>query len=186
MPEDPHLKKLELERELSTKANARAHSLATALSKESDRGCAIIGASFLEDQLEDLIRAICRSDEEAVDRLFEGYAPFATFSARIQAAFALRLISKELRNQLDLVRRIRNDFAHEQGPLSFNEGPCCDRLRALMESSKNHAQVVGMNPPNLDAMKPTTSGPYIFTTIVCDIWGQLEYSRLRVLAGLFP
>lgn len=60
--------------------------------KESDRGCAIIGASFLEDQLEDLIRAICRSDEEAVDRLFEGYAPFATFSARIQAAFALRLM----------------------------------------------------------------------------------------------
>lgn len=108
MPEDPHLKKLqELERELSTTANARAQSLATALSKESDRRCAIIGASFLEDQLEDLIRAICRSDEEAVDRLFEGYAPFATFSARIQAAFALRLISKELRNQLDLVRRIR-------------------------------------------------------------------------------
>jgi DNA-binding MltR family transcriptional regulator len=185
MPEDPRLKKLrELRQELATTGFVtRGRALTETLSKESDCGCAIIGASLLEDRLEALLRAICCSDEEsikqAVDPLFESYAPFATFSAKVQAAFAFRLISRELKSQLDLIRRIRNDFAHDQGPLSFQTGQCHDRLRALIES---HAQHFGLNSTILEDV----SGRSVFALVVGDIFGQLEYIRIKVTAGFYP
>jgi hypothetical protein len=107
-----------------------------ALIQESDRGCVITGAAYLDGLLEDKLRSLCRDDEESVrqvvDPLFESW----TFSAKIQAAFAFRLISKELKKQLDLIRRIRNDFAHSTGPVSLQTPECQDRLRGLMDAVK--------------------------------------------------
>jgi hypothetical protein len=192
MPEDPRLEKLrELERELDATGVTPGLALAKALAKESDRGCAIIGASFLEDRLEALLRAICRTDEEsikqAVDPLFDSYAPFATFSGKIQAAFALRPIDRELKTQLDLIRRIRNEFAHDQGPLSFQAGPCRDRLLALIEGVRGHARDAGLDAVILDALaRPDVSGLYAMGFVLGDICAQLEYRRIRVIAGFYP
>ena len=83
--------------------------------KESDRGCVIFGAAILEDGLEQLLRAVCRTDSPStvkiVDSLFQTYAPFSTFSAKIQVTYALGLIPKDLKEILDLVRKLRNEFA---------------------------------------------------------------------------
>ena len=74
--------------------------IAQALVKESDRGCVILGAAWLNTALEQLLRAICRTAPEdtkaSVDPLFQGYAPLATFSAKIQLAFALGVLPRSL------------------------------------------------------------------------------------------
>src|SRR5215471_6177486 len=79
----------------------RVKIVAETLLKESDRGCAIFGAAILHDDLEDLLRAFFRTDEDSikrvVDPLFQTYAPLSTFSSRIQIAFALKLITKDLK-----------------------------------------------------------------------------------------
>jgi hypothetical protein len=187
MSEDAHLKKLhELEREGYATAIARGQPFVLALIDESDRGCAIVGASFVEDRLEALLRAVCRSDEEsitqAVDPLFDSYGPFATFSGKIQAAFALRLIDRRLKGQLDLIRRMRNNFAHDQGPLSFEVGPCRDRLRALIETVVEEVrQGSGSVPPF-----PDVGGRAAFMFVVSGIIGQLEGRRSRVSSGIYP
>jgi hypothetical protein len=46
------------------------------------------------------------SDDEEV--LFSGFGPLATFSARIRIAYALGIIGKKTRHDLDLMREIRN------------------------------------------------------------------------------
>lgn len=110
--------------------------IAQTLLKESDRGCAIMGAALLADALEDLLRSFFRQAPEdvrgVIDPLFSGYAPLATFSARIQVAFAIGILPRDLRDKIEVVRKLRNSFAHEWGPIDFDDPRCTDRLAFLM------------------------------------------------------
>jgi len=105
---------------------------------ESDRGCAIFSAAILEDGLEQLLRAVCRTDDpvagKIVDSLFQTYAPFSTFSAKIQVTYALGLIPKDLKEILDLIRKLRNDFAHGKGSVTFQTPECQSRLQELRKT----------------------------------------------------
>jgi DNA-binding MltR family transcriptional regulator len=122
--------------------NERDHEFARMLleQQESDRGCVIFGAAHLEDDLEALLRAQCLRDGSAVkkvvDPLFHVYAPFSTFSAKIQVSYAMGLIHEPLYTTLDLIRRIRNDFAHERKAVSFQTPKYQSRLRAILNSSQ--------------------------------------------------
>jgi hypothetical protein len=110
------------EKIIPTEEDKRA---AATLVKESDRGCAILGAGLLADGLEQLILAFCRQAPKdvrsAVAPLFRGYAPLATLSARTQVAFALGILPRDLRDKIEIVRKLRNEFAHEWGPIDFED-----------------------------------------------------------------
>jgi len=54
------------------------------------------------------------------DKLFEGVGPLRTFSAKIDIAYSMGLISAGVRRDLHAMREIRNEFAHSDGILSFN------------------------------------------------------------------
>jgi mannitol operon repressor len=82
------------------------------LNKESERGQVLISSGFMEQQLKDILQAFLIANSGA-DTLFEGAnAPLGTFSSRIAACFALGLISDDEHHDLSLIRKIRNDFAH--------------------------------------------------------------------------
>jgi DNA-binding MltR family transcriptional regulator len=122
------------ENEVPGSFHVRAEVLADSLHRESDRGCAIIGAEITSDRLESLIRAFLRSDaqnKKQVDSLFMGYGPLSTFSARIQMAYAMYLIPRIIRNRLEMMRKIRNHFAHSPAPASFTDGECREKLHIL-------------------------------------------------------
>jgi len=122
--------------------NERDHEFAKMVleQQESDRGCVIFGAAHLEDDLKTLLRAHCLKDARAVkkvvDPLFHVYAPFSTFSAKIQVSYAMGLIEEQLHTTLDLIRRLRNDFAHERKAVSFQTPIYQSRLRKLLNSSQ--------------------------------------------------
>lgn len=87
---------------------------------ESDRACALLGAAFLDEQLRAILEAFCVDDRRAMIKLFEGgTAPLGTFSSRISAAYALGFLARTERRDLDLVRGIRNKFAHQLHGLTF-------------------------------------------------------------------
>ena len=101
-----------------------------ALLKESDRGCVIFGAEVLNEYLEQLLRSFLRDDQPSVvDPLFQTYGPLASFSARIRLCFSLKLITKDLRHRLEIVRKMRNIFAHDWRPIDFEE----TQLKELLE-----------------------------------------------------
>lgn len=107
---------------------------------ESDRGLVITSAAHAEIYLEKILRAFLIEDGSA-DDLFEGpFAPFGTFSGKIKAAYVLGLITKEERDDLDAMRKVRNVFAHELtasfdhpdvkklcAKKPINDGRLCDR-----------------------------------------------------------
>ena len=85
------------------------------MSGESDRATLILISSFLEDILMAKIQARLRplnSDETA--GLFGPDRPLSSFSAKINLAYALRIIRKAARDDLNLIRELRNVAAHSR------------------------------------------------------------------------
>jgi DNA-binding MltR family transcriptional regulator len=56
---------------------------------------------------------------EEHDQLFIGTGPLATFSAKIRLGYALGIYGRKTRHDLDVVREIRNAFAHAQKVITF-------------------------------------------------------------------
>lgn len=103
----------------------------SALTDESDRGCALFAAAYLDAALEGLFRASLLENKKIDEELFEGNSPIASFSGRIRIAYYFGLISAELRADLETIRKIRNDFAHDATILSFDTQSIADRCRNL-------------------------------------------------------
>jgi mannitol operon repressor len=82
------------------------------LSKESDRGLTLIACSFLDSLLFDILKAFLVEGNVSRELLNGFNAPLGTFSTRISAAFSLGLISEHEHKQFNLIRRVRNRFAH--------------------------------------------------------------------------
>lgn len=83
------------------------------LHSESPRGQVLVSTSYLEEQLRRILLAFMRENRSAVELLDGANAPLGTFSARISACSALGLISDVEAHDLTLIRRIRNEFAHD-------------------------------------------------------------------------
>lgn len=66
------------------------------------------------------------------DELLSNNGPLGTFSARIRVACALAWISDDVQSDLNLIRSIRNEFAHNfDHALSFADQAIADKWRAL-------------------------------------------------------
>jgi mannitol operon repressor len=94
--------------------------------KETARGAALTAAAFLDDLLEKVVVAFL-IDNESTASLTSGFnAPLGTLSARMAVCHSLGLISDAEAKECQLVRRIRNEFAHKVH-VSFKD----DRIRDL-------------------------------------------------------
>jgi DNA-binding MltR family transcriptional regulator len=93
--------------------SARGFALRDRLRDETDRGKIIVAASYLDEELELVIRTMMRDlpkDLEA--ELFRGYGPLASFSGKIKLAFALKIINEAIYKDLLVIKALRNHFAH--------------------------------------------------------------------------
>jgi len=107
----------------------------SALRQESDRGCALVVAAFLDAELEDLLRTKLVSNVEVADNLLGQSRPISTFSARIDLAFLVGLIPANAHREFHLIRKIRNDFAHSPIATTFESqviASRCGQLQCLL------------------------------------------------------
>jgi DNA-binding MltR family transcriptional regulator len=103
------------------------------LTPETDRGCALMAAAYLDEQLGALLRAVF-VDSKIADELLEQSKPLGTFSSRIDAVFLLGLLSPAQRRDLHLIRKIRNDFGHKPDPITFEYPAIANRCLELTYS----------------------------------------------------
>lgn len=92
---------------------------------------------MIEDQLESLIRSSLRKDAASakiIDRLFAVYAPLSTLSAKIEMSYALGLVTEKMRKQLLMLKKIRNDFAHDNEVVAFTSPRYKAQFEAIKES----------------------------------------------------
>lgn len=88
---------------------------------ETDRGAALVGAALLDEQLLALLKSHFLKKKQSIELLEGGTAPLGTFSARIKASYCLGLITDLEHKELQLIRKIRNEFAHHVHGLGFED-----------------------------------------------------------------
>jgi DNA-binding MltR family transcriptional regulator len=117
------------------------------LESESDRAVPILAFGFIDSEIERLLREAVNQDVHGgVKQLFGALGPLGSASARINMAHALHWLTTEVVEDLHLLRRIRNRYAH-------------GRIDGLDEAAvamiRNHRQL----PRMLEAMLETADTP---------------------------
>ncbi len=74
------------------------------------------------------------------DKIFGVDRPLGTFSARINLAYAFAYISEDVYRDLNTIRMIRNEFAHERGSLTFKDQTIVDKCNNLIVTRKHGGQ----------------------------------------------
>ena len=114
------------------------------LEGESDRAAVIIAASKLDELLRDLIVARLVPSNTSHDELVDGDRPLSSFSARISIALRLGLIDAEIARSLDLIRKIRNDFAHSARLTSLSSETHIKRVKELVRPFHRDPRFINM------------------------------------------
>ena len=105
------------------------------LSTETDRGCALMTVAFLDEQLQDLLKNYLVRDVKIFTNLFSGVGGLSSFSSRIDLAYLLGLIGPKTKRDLNLLRPIRNEFAHSMEDISFDDPGITNRCSELYNIS---------------------------------------------------
>ncbi len=136
-----------------------------------ERGRAVSCAAILDEMLRDILLAyFLPIPEKLEDELFEGYGPFSGFYARIETAYVLGLISENERKNLNLIRKIRRDFAHEPG----------EAIRFEQQDIKNRCRELELPQTFLDKIEVDWNNPRIkfLGTYVFTVFGLIFRKRI--------
>jgi DNA-binding MltR family transcriptional regulator len=89
------------------------------LNGESDRGAALVAAQILSEELAKLIKSKMVNDKKLIKDAFSVRGALGSLSGRIDHAFLLGLLPNVVRQDLNLLRAIRNEFAHSTESKTF-------------------------------------------------------------------
>jgi hypothetical protein len=92
--------------------------------EKNDRGAAILTSTLVENWQN------IRFAQQA-DKVFENNGPLSTFDAKILIADCLGMFGPDTRNNLNLIKEIRNTFAHARVPITFSSPEIQDACEAL-------------------------------------------------------
>lgn len=98
--------------DLKAKSQKRFDNFITELNDESDRGAAIFSSTFFENQLRTILSETLRKTKSTEQLLDEASGGLNTFSSRINICYSLGYITNYELSELNLVKKIRNKFAH--------------------------------------------------------------------------
>ena len=110
--------------------------------EQNDRAIAIVGAAFLDTILEHILTAFFVDDEKEVKELLQPEKPLGTYGGRTRMVYCLGLINQVVRDDLRLVGKIRNKFAHDLYA-SFAD----EKIKAWCMALKWH-RIAYMHPPD--------------------------------------
>ena len=101
-----------------------------AFHEESDRGAAVLAAGFVDEYLSVYLRSRI-VDSKVGDELFSPLGPLSGFSQKIACAYAFGFIAKRHYDDLSIIRRVRNHFAHYPLDSSFGTKVVADLVSGL-------------------------------------------------------
>ena len=139
-----------ISRDFAEKNAAEAAAFVRSLTNESERAAVVLGAAKLDALLELLLKRSLLACPGGKDDLFDTERPLGTFSAKISAAYRLGLIDKDFEYALQVVRKIRNSFAHSIENETLSKSSHHDRLfevTKILSGYQDLAQMVSSVAP---------------------------------------
>lgn len=138
------------------------------LTRESERSLVILGAAQLDVVLERLLRNVLQPQPGSDDKLFGPDRPLGSTYAKINFAYRLGIIDADVERALQLVRRIRNDFAHSIEEATLSAGPHRDRLNELVKLCERNSAYSELHDGVSKRNPGTISDPVVdFAVVMC-------------------
>jgi Mannitol repressor len=139
-------------------------ALFQSMQMDGPRGCAVVASAMVEDVLDGAIlyRCVNLSKDER-SRLFDASGPLSTFSSKIAIAYAFGIIGPKTRHDLNLLREIRNAFAHAMRTITFDTQEVADMLKTFNALKEPH------NPSLKNQMKFVIATRMVMLQLVCKI-----------------
>lgn len=113
----------------------------------TDRVIAVVGAAYLDSMLDRPLRAVFIDRPEAVERLLRPDGPLGSNGSRYQLAYCLGLITLDQRDDMKMVAKIRNEFAHEFKTYSFDSEPVRGYCSSLKQPGSLASMPAKLLPP---------------------------------------
>lgn len=166
----------------SDQALQQSLALVQEIETQTDRGVAIIGAAWVEEEINAAIESFLEKDKYAWDRLFRKSGPLSSFSAKIDLARLLGITSAAVSSDLHIIRTIRNDFAHsilekDHSILSFNTPRIKDKCLAIR--SVEHEAICDPRVAFIRACAVLNSDFYIYK-LICPNIGNPNQIRAHI------
>lgn len=140
-------------------SSAEIEKILDELRMSADIAAAITGAAIIEARLEQLIRTKLRSKRgDLGQQLFENRGPLSDFNSKILVAEAFGVVNTPIAGELQMVRAVRNTFAHAKHTFTFDHAAVEKKTR----SSPMLAAIDALPPvPGYDRGLPNTKGAYL-------------------------
>lgn len=135
----------------------------TAEHAPSDRAVAILLGAFAETALERYLRSHIGQDLDADEqRSLSGYdGPLAGFKAKIERGYSFGLFGDVTKNDLEIIRVVRNGFAHCRKNLKFTTRETAEMCAHLQWPDRGDAELPMGSGPDGEAwgIAGDTEGP---------------------------
>ena len=111
--------------------------------EETDRGAALVGAALIDERLVCLLKSHLLECKQTKELLGGGNSPLGTFSARANLSYCLGLITELEYKEIEVVRKVRNEFAHKVHGLTFKDQKVHDLCQNLMANTPDGKRFEG-------------------------------------------
>ncbi|TBT23902.1 transcriptional regulator [Vibrio parahaemolyticus] len=105
----------------------------TELQSETDRGLPLVGAALIDEKLSKTLESFFVGGKSTKNLLFGANAPIGDLSSRVELCLSLGLIGQFEYQEIQIIRKIRNQFAHLRHGLTFDD----EKIKGLCTSLKS-------------------------------------------------
>jgi hypothetical protein len=138
-------------------ANA-ARIIAVQMLEERGRGAVLVGVARVDAALEHLLQAVMTPGPAKADGLFLPERPLGSIGAKIALASRLGLIDAGVERALNVLRKLRNTFAHSAESASMADPVHRSRLAEVYAEARSNSLWVPLESV-LAAQSPSARGP---------------------------
>lgn len=134
---------------------------------ETDRGAALVGGALIDSRLKRILTSHF-IDHKISKQLLEGaIAPLGSLNSRLKLCYSLGLITELEYKECNYIRKIRNEFAHQEHGLKFTDSP----VREFTSNLK-------ANTPDGNGFSGTPRQLFINSVILTSLsfWYRPEYA----------
>ena len=98
---------------------------------EADSAAVILACSLFDDILSRILIAFFVDCKISRELIYGGNAPLGTFSSRIKCTYSLGMLTKDELDDLNKLRKLRNEFAHKWNYLDLNNEKMISICRSM-------------------------------------------------------
>ena len=135
-----------------------ARTIALQMLEERSRGAVLVGVARVDAALEHLLQAVMTPATAKGDGLFLPERPLGSIGAKVALASQLGLIDGQVERALNVLRKLRNAFAHSAESASLGDAAHSSRLAEVYADARANPLWAPLETV-LAAQPPSAHGP---------------------------